>query len=362
MELNRAAPGTVYSFGVYELDVEVGELRKRGVRIRLQTQPMRVLTLLLANAGQVVERDQLQSELWPDDTFVDFDHGLNSAVNKIRQALSDAAANPRFLETEPRQGYRFIAEVQATEPPVVVADAPPADPLPEPAPAASLTQRRPQISERGVSERGDSEPEVDLVRVMQIVLASAVVCALVVFGALRIGAPGPALPEIGDVGAAPQEGPVRILAGQTGGRVDGERGLWEGDRYYRGGLTSARTGAVVGARERFLFEGERYGSFLYVVPVPPGEYRVTLYFAETWFGAGNPAGGGAGSRRFDVLINGEARLRDVDVYREAGGANRALVKTINGVRPGADGSIEIAFSPLVQNAMVNAVEVTPMAP
>jgi|GEM_PF-6406196 len=356
MELNRAAPGTVYSFGVYELDVEVGELRKRGMRIRLQTQPMRVLTLLLANAGQVVERDQLQSELWPDDTFVDFDHGLNSAVNKIRQALSDAAANPRFLETVPRQGYRFIAEVQATKPPVVEADAPPVDPPPpEPAPPApSLTQGRPETP-----ERSGSQPDVDPVRVIQIVLASAVVCALVVFGALRIGAPGPSLPAIGDTGAPAQEGPVRILAGQTGGRVDGEGRLWEGDRYYRGGLTSTRTGAVVGARDRSLFEGERYGSFLYVVPVPPGEYRVTLYFAETWFGAGNPAGGGAGSRRFDVLINGEARLRDVDVYREAGGANRALVKTIDGVEPAADGAIEIAFSPLVQNAMVNAVEVTP---
>src|SRR3954463_13611428 len=98
-------------FGVFELDLRAGELRKRGLRIRLQQQPFQVLALLLERAGQVVSREELQKALWPADTFVDFDHGLNKAINKIREALGDSAESPRFVETVPRRGYRFIADV-----------------------------------------------------------------------------------------------------------------------------------------------------------------------------------------------------------------------------------------------------------
>jgi cholera toxin transcriptional activator len=98
-------------FGVFEVDVATGELRKNGARMRLQEQPFQVLAALLENAGQVVTRDQLRQKIWPADTFVDFDHSLNTAVNKIREALGDSASSPRFVETLARRGYRFIAPV-----------------------------------------------------------------------------------------------------------------------------------------------------------------------------------------------------------------------------------------------------------
>ena len=92
-----------------------GELRKNGIRIRLQEKPFQVLALLLARAGQMVTREELRDRLWPGDTFVDFDHGLNTAVNKLREALNDVAANPRFVQTVARRGYRFIAPVHEQE-------------------------------------------------------------------------------------------------------------------------------------------------------------------------------------------------------------------------------------------------------
>jgi cholera toxin transcriptional activator len=100
-------------FGVFEVDLDAGELRKNGARIRLQEQPFQVLTTLLQNAGQVVTRDRLRQEIWPADTFVDFDHSLNTAVNKIRESLGDSASSPRFVETLARRGYRFIAPVDS---------------------------------------------------------------------------------------------------------------------------------------------------------------------------------------------------------------------------------------------------------
>jgi cholera toxin transcriptional activator len=98
-------------FGVFEVDLTAGELRKNGARIRLQEQPFQVLAALLRNAGQVVTRDELREKIWPADTFVDFDHSLNTAVNKIRESLGDSASSPRFVETLARRGYRFIAPV-----------------------------------------------------------------------------------------------------------------------------------------------------------------------------------------------------------------------------------------------------------
>ncbi|MGA9977074.1 MAG: winged helix-turn-helix domain-containing protein [Candidatus Sulfotelmatobacter sp.] len=99
-------------FGVYELDLGAGELRKNGRKLRLQEQPFQILALLLERAGDVVTRDELRQKLWPADTFVDFDHGLNTAVNKLRELLGDSASSPRFIETLARRGYRFIAPLQ----------------------------------------------------------------------------------------------------------------------------------------------------------------------------------------------------------------------------------------------------------
>ena len=103
-------------FGVFEVDLRAGELRKSGLKIRLQEQPFQVLALLLEQPGELVTREEIQQRLWPDDTFVDFDHGLHNAVNKIREALGDSASNPRFVETVPRRGYRFIAPVESSVP------------------------------------------------------------------------------------------------------------------------------------------------------------------------------------------------------------------------------------------------------
>jgi len=102
-------------FGVFELDLHAGELRKDGLRVRLQEQPFQVLATLLEQPGEVVTRETLQKKLWPADTFVDFDHGLNKAISKIREALSDSAASPRFVETVARRGYRFLAEVKVAD-------------------------------------------------------------------------------------------------------------------------------------------------------------------------------------------------------------------------------------------------------
>jgi DNA-binding winged helix-turn-helix (wHTH) protein len=100
-----------FRFGLFELSEQEGELRKNGVRIKLQEQPFRVLVELVANAGKVVSREELRQKLWPVDTFVDFDVGLNTAIRKLRQALNDDADDPRYIETLAKRGYRFLAPV-----------------------------------------------------------------------------------------------------------------------------------------------------------------------------------------------------------------------------------------------------------
>jgi TolB-like protein/DNA-binding winged helix-turn-helix (wHTH) protein/Tfp pilus assembly protein PilF len=99
-------------FGVYEVDLRTSELRKQGRKIKLQDQPCRILGILLEQPGEVVTREDLRRRLWSDDTFVDFDHSLNTAIMRLREALSDSSENPRFIETLPRHGYRFIAPIE----------------------------------------------------------------------------------------------------------------------------------------------------------------------------------------------------------------------------------------------------------
>jgi DNA-binding winged helix-turn-helix (wHTH) protein len=99
-------------FGIFEVNLAAGELRKNGVRMRLQEQPFQILATLLERPGEVVTREDLRTKLWPADTFVDFDHSLNTAVNKLREALGDSATSPRYIETLARRGYRFLAPVE----------------------------------------------------------------------------------------------------------------------------------------------------------------------------------------------------------------------------------------------------------
>jgi len=107
-----SSPRTI-RFGVFELDLKAGELRKQGVKIRLQEQPFQILVMLLEHPGEIVTREEIQQKLWPADIFVDFEHGINAAVKRLREALDDSADNPRFVETLARRGYRFIAPVES---------------------------------------------------------------------------------------------------------------------------------------------------------------------------------------------------------------------------------------------------------
>ena len=127
----ESSAGPVYQFGDFQVDPRSGELRKRGIKIKLQDQPLRVLVALLDNPGQVVSREQLQKNLWPDGTYVDYENAINSAVRKLRDALNDNADNPRFIETLTRRGYRFIAPVSRSgDSPVIPFAAPSADEAP----------------------------------------------------------------------------------------------------------------------------------------------------------------------------------------------------------------------------------------
>lgn len=123
-------PVLKYRFGPFEADVKAAELYRGGTRLRLQMQPFQVLMALLERPREVVTREELRLRLWPQDTFVDFDHGLNTAMAKLRDVLGDSASNPRYIETIAKRGYRFLDQVQSVEPP----DAAPS----APAPAAAL--------------------------------------------------------------------------------------------------------------------------------------------------------------------------------------------------------------------------------
>jgi len=114
-------PANSVRFGVFEFDPRSGELRKHGIRIKLQEQPCQILAFLLERRGEMVTREELQRHLWPSDTFVDFDHSLNTAVMRLREALNDSSENPRFIETLPRRGYRFIAPLEERSAPVAEA-------------------------------------------------------------------------------------------------------------------------------------------------------------------------------------------------------------------------------------------------
>jgi DNA-binding winged helix-turn-helix (wHTH) protein len=141
-----------YRFGAYEADAATGELRRQGLRIKLNAQPFQVLLMLIERPGQLLTREEISSELWPDGTFVDYEHGVNSAVNRIREALGDTAGNPRFIETLARRGYRFVAPVE----PIGIGEKPPSATV-SASPAASKPEAFP--SQQAAAQ---PEPEVKL--------------------------------------------------------------------------------------------------------------------------------------------------------------------------------------------------------
>jgi hypothetical protein len=150
--------------------------------------------------------------------------------------------------------------------------------------------------------------------------------------------------------------PVRIVA-QSGPVTDPDGHLWAADEYFSGGATVARQNAVVNPSERALYQGERFGNFSYRIPVAPGKYRLTLHFAETYFGTYAFQDDPLNRRSFNVFVNGTALLRDFDVVKQAGGPNRGLKKVFENLQPNAQGMLLLEFIPVKNYAEVNAIEV-----
>lgn len=141
---SAAKPG-ILRFGVFELDLATGELRKAGRKVRIQDQPLAVLVTLLERPGELVTREELRQKVWQADTFVDFEAGLNKAITKVREVLSDSAVSPRFIETLPRRGYRFIAPVEKLPAELEVSPAPPASSVVPAAPASPVAPEVPPL-------------------------------------------------------------------------------------------------------------------------------------------------------------------------------------------------------------------------
>lgn len=155
--------------------------------------------------------------------------------------------------------------------------------------------------------------------------------------------------------------PIRLVMRDLS-YTDAQGELWLPDTYVSGGRLMSRQQEVTGSPDAGLFRSERYGNFTYSVPVPPGKYTLVLYFAETWYGPGRPDGGGAGSRLFDVLVNGQMLLRNFDIFQEAGGGYRAVVKRFSGIQATAQGKLNLAFLPDKNYACVNAIEILDETP
>ncbi|HEU5341567.1 winged helix-turn-helix domain-containing protein [Edaphobacter sp.] len=142
-------PTRRYRFGAFEADSATGELRRNGVRVRLHAQPFQVLAMLLERPGEMLTREEISRALWPEGTFVDYEHGVNSAVNRLRDALGDKASNPRFVETLARRGYRFVAPVERIVPNETALE----PPLAESSTAAEANSRQ------GIFDRVLASPE-----------------------------------------------------------------------------------------------------------------------------------------------------------------------------------------------------------
>jgi hypothetical protein len=148
------------------------------------------------------------------------------------------------------------------------------------------------------------------------------------------------------------------LCGRSTDLRNDQGAAWSADRYFQGGRSVPRSNSITATESPNLYAAERYGNFRYRIPVAQGgRYTVKLHFVEQWWGAANHGGGGAESRVFDVYCNGVALLRGFDVYHQAGGENRALVKTFRGLEPNPQGLLDLTFVPTADYAVVNAIEV-----
>jgi len=170
-----STPVRIRRFGPFELDLDAGELRKDGRRIKVQPQPFRLLVLLTNRPGLLISREQIRTELWPEGTFVDFDQSVNFAVKQIRDAMGDSATRPVYLETVPRQGYRFVAPVDSGAPPQA----------PRPEPTTGTTIRLQKAIWANIAELRVAEQRRRQLTYYAIAATAAVLTALTLFLVLR---------------------------------------------------------------------------------------------------------------------------------------------------------------------------------
>jgi cholera toxin transcriptional activator len=185
--MTEIQPARRYRFGVFEADSTTGELRRKGVRIKLHSQPFQVLVMLLERPGELLTREEISRELWPDGTFVDYEHGVNSAVNRLRDALGDKAANSRFIETLARRGYRFVAPVERIP---LNGDAPTAAPALQPAEEVSAVSPEPASTAElrpGLLNRVLATPE-DLPKSPHLLVQTLFILLQLMYLAFYIGA------------------------------------------------------------------------------------------------------------------------------------------------------------------------------
>jgi cholera toxin transcriptional activator len=182
--MTDAQPARRCRFGVFEADAATGELRRQGVRIKLNAQPFQVLFMLLERPGQLLTREEISRELWPDGTFVDYEHGVNSAVNRIREALRDSASSPRFVETLARRGYRFLAPVER-----IAADGSPSAPVSRSSTAPHLTTAQAAVATEPAPDRfGILASEHDLPKISHSVARTLFILLQLMYLAFYIGA------------------------------------------------------------------------------------------------------------------------------------------------------------------------------
>jgi Tol biopolymer transport system component/DNA-binding winged helix-turn-helix (wHTH) protein len=276
----------VTRFGIFEADFRAGELRRHGARIRLQDQPFQVLALLLAKRGELVTREELQSKLWPADTFVDFEHGLNAAVKRLRDALGDSADNPRFIETLARRGYRFIAPVN------------------DPAVAPKELAQSPQSVQPSQPRQAVSHTR----RYWQVALATSLVLLFGIFGGWQAGHRSAASLRFSErrLTANPENEPIMSAALSPDGRYL---------------AFTDRTGLFL----RVVGSGETHS-----VAVPdPGKARFV-----SWFPDGNHV-----LTTRSATPGGQPSLWDISVF---GGTPRKLIDAAENGMVSPDGS-QLAF-------------------
>ena len=180
-----------YRFGVFEADAATGELRRQGLRVKLHAQPFQVLMMLLERPGELLTREEIARELWAEGTFVDSEHGLNSAINRIREALGDSASSPRFVETLARRGYRFLAPVER------LGEGSEANLPAQPNPSNPATPLVPNVQQTSLRQRILSTPE-ELPKASYLLVQTLFVLLQVMYLGFYVGALAN-LAEIGDL-------------------------------------------------------------------------------------------------------------------------------------------------------------------